>query len=435
MKKRILFFCISVAALVLSSCVKENGTGRVDQIDDTIPAPAPVMISSVRSIAGGAVIKVTIPDDDNLKGVVATYERNGEIVNTKISRYVDSLTVEGFADTQIHTINICSFNVNELRSEPVTVDIFPLEPPIVTVKPTILPTFGGVKVHIVGNESKSDLAVCLLTDTDLSDVGKPVKDIKWVEVTTMFTASNDIKLTRRNLDAEEAIFGVYIRDRWGNISDTTMAVLTPIEEVKLAKNKFQGAQNYDNCFTASETNYPLKGLWDDSGASVATHFFASTTCPIPAWVTIDLGVRANLSRIATLPRIDYVIWQGAHPRDFEFWGCTELKPDTDEKGEPYPNEHGFNDNWFCIGKFTQYKPSGYLSDGLVGEYTQEDREYFNGGNDFEMDPTEYPRANDDLRYLRIVFANTFSTFELKAEEGSIQFGEVTPYGQVLQEYR
>ena len=435
MKKRILFFCISVAALVLSSCVKENGTGRVDQIDDTIPAPAPVMISSVRSIAGGAVIKVTIPDDDNLKGVVATYERNGEIVNTKISRYVDSLTVEGFADTQIHTINICSFNVNELRSEPVTVDIFPLEPPIVTVKPTILPTFGGVKVHIVGNESKSDLAVCLLTDTDLSDVGKPVKDIKWVEVTTMFTASNDIKLTRRNLEAEEAIFGVYIRDRFGNISDTTMTVLTPIEEVKLDKSKFAGAQTYDNCFTANATNYPLQGLWDDSGASAAPHFFASTTGPIPGWITIDLGVKANLSRIATLPRIDYVIWQGGHPRDFEFWGCTELLPDSEEDGTEYPNEHGFNDSWFCLGKFTQFKPSGYLADGTVGEYTQEDREYFNGGNDFELDPAEYPRANDSLRYLRVVFANTFSTFELKSPEGAVQFGEVTPYGQVLEEYR
>ena len=427
MKRILILICLALAAV---ACDK-SGYGRIDQIDPSVPVPAPVMINSVESIAGGAIIKVIIPDDDNIKGVIATYERGGEIVNTKISRYVDSLLVEGFADTQIHSIEVASFNVNEVKSEPVTVDIFPLEPTILKVRPTITPTFGGVKVLIEGNEAKDDLAVCLLIDKDLADSSLPESDKKWVEVTTMFTASNNIKLTRRNLEPEESIFGVYIRDRWGNISDTTSIVLTPIEEVKLDKSKFAAAQTYDNCLTVNATNYPIQGLWDDSGASAAPHFFASGTGPIPGWVTIDLGVVANLSRIATLPRIDYVIWQGAHPRDFEFWGCMELEPD-DEGGS---GEHGFNENWFCLGKFTQFKPSGYMADGTVVEYTVEDRTYFNNGNDFEFDPMEYPRANDSIRYLRIVFANTFSTFELKATSGTVQFGEVTPYGQVLEAIR
>ena len=55
--------------------------------------------------------------------------------------------------------------------------------------------------------------------------------------------------------------------------------------------------------------------------------------------------------------------------------------------------------------------------------------YFNSGNDFELDPDAYPRCYDELRYLRVVFANTFATFEYGANWGSVQFGEVTPWGQ------
>ena len=92
--KKIIFIFITV--LTLAACSDRLG-GRIDQLAD-VPVPGKVTVTSVRSIAGGAVIKVAIPDDENLKGIVAEYERNGVVVNSKISRYVDSLTVEGFAD-------------------------------------------------------------------------------------------------------------------------------------------------------------------------------------------------------------------------------------------------------------------------------------------------------------------------------------------------
>ena len=211
---------------MLFSCSSEMG-GRIDQ-KANVPAPSPVTIKSVRSISGGAVIKVVIPDDPYLKGVVAIYERNGVEVKSKISRYVDSLFVEGLPNTSEHVVKLYSFNVNEVLSEPVETTIVPLAPAISTVKPTIYDSFGGVKIDIQGNESKSDLAVCILKDNDLSDLGKPLKDMKWVEVTTLFTSSNDVRLTRRGLEPKEAIFGVYIRDHWGNTSDTTVRVLTPL---------------------------------------------------------------------------------------------------------------------------------------------------------------------------------------------------------------
>jgi hypothetical protein len=444
MKKIIILF--GVLCLLVACDLSGNEFGRLDQINN-VPIPTPVTVTDVRPISGGAVIKVSIPDDENIKGIIATYERGGETVNAKISRYVDSLTVVGFADEEEHVVKVASFNVNEEQSEAVDVRFRPLPASITTVSGEIIQTFGGVKIRVKGNESRSDLAVCILRDTDLSDFGKPLSQMKWVEVTTLFTSSDNITLVRRGIEAEEAIFGIYFRDHWGNMSDTTCAVLHPLEEIQLEKNKFRNAAIADDNWVAGSTTntyYPIERLWDGSGSSAYADgkywFFATGDSPLPMWFTIDLGVKTRLSRIATLPRIAYVIWQGAHPRDFEFWGSLG-HPEADgtyskPTGEIVPgNEHGFDDTWFLLGRFQQFKPSGYEPDGTVGTTTAEDNEYFNAGNDFEMDPDIEPHANDPLRYLRVVIVDTFGSYELKLNVYSLQLGEVTPYGQVIESYR
>lgn len=425
--KKLLFVLIS--ALFLFSCEE---TGRIDQIDNTIPAPKPVEVTEVISIPGGAVIKIKIPDDDNLKGIVAKYERNGEIVNTKISRYLDSLIIVGYADTESHVVEISSFNVNEVPSTSVNVSITPLAPAVKTVQFDITEAFGGVKIHIMNNTSKEDLAVCLLADKDISNIDAPNESRKWIEITTLFTASEDIYLSRRGLESVKTIFGVYIRDRWGNKSDILSKVLTPLEEFKLDKKKFKYYNpGDDNSFSVNPTYYPIQGLWDDSGLSEASHFYASNhNNPIPQWFTIDLGVRAKISRITKMARIDYNLWNGSHPREYEFWGS--MAP----TGQVVPgNEHGFDDSWFKLGYFEQPRPSGYNPDGSVpATYTPEDREIFNTGTEFEIDDTYYEHAYDELRYLRVVIVNTFNTWETKAKVGDVQLGEITPYGQILEEY-
>ena len=428
MMKRYIFILASL--LLMSSC-----DSRLDIHQRLIPsgddqAPSPLTITDVRNTPGGAVIKFTYPDDNRIRGAIATYTRNGNVINAKVSRYVDSLVVEGFADMDDHEIKVSTFNVNETLSESRFVTVTPLKPTIMTVKASLMETFGGVKILIEGNDSKADLAVCLLRDDDLSDAGKPLKDMKWVEVTTLFTASNDIKLTRRNLQPVEALYGVYIRDHWGNISDTTYTSVTPIEENKLNHDVFSDAAlEDDNCKTANASYYPVKALWDDSGASSTGHFFACDNAPRPCWLTINLGQKAQLSRIHTLPRIDYNIWSNAHPRDFEFWGWVgEGKPSGIVSGI---NPHGFQDGWVLLGRFTQFKPSGYEEDGSVGAYTSEDREYFNAGNDFEFDADQWEHANDAVTYLRVVFVDNFQTYNSEATSMAVQIGEITPYGKVV----
>ncbi len=445
MKRTLLPLILIAVSLVSVRCAEENH-GRIDQLDESLEAPQPVEVTKVKPISGGAVLWVKIPDDKNIKGVVATYTRGGVEVDAKVSRYVDSLKVEGYADTDEHEIKVCSFNVNEVKSEPVVVKFTPEIPAIRKVTPTMIAAAGGVKVRITGNESKSDLAVCLLRDENVGNADKPVDEIKWKEVTTLFTASNDITLTRRGLEATEAVFGVYVRDRWGNISDTVKAVLTPLPEIMIPKTaavvdvdgksgnakgfSYSGTATWsqdDNLFEfeSERTSYPVKGLWDGSGESKSPHFLAVDKAPIPCWFTIDLGCEVELSRIATLPRIGYPqLYGDAHVRNFEFWGS------NNPTGTPGTGEHGFDDSWKCLGKFIQYKPSGYLDDGTPGVITQEDTEYFNNGNDFELDSEAYPDAYYHFRYLRIVLTSYVAWEMPDAANAAAQFGELSLYGRV-----
>ena len=194
----------------------------------------------------------------------------------------------------------------------------------------------------------------------------------------------------------------------------------------------------DNCKALNSSNYPIEALWDGSGLSSIPHFFVSKEdSPSPAWLTIDLGKIAKLSRIQTLPRIGYNIYGGGAVRDYEFWGSPgELQSDG-SLGKPSgkmlipttDNPYGFDTNvWFPLGSFTQAKPSGYLENGLVGTITSDDLQVFNSGNNFELNPEKYPRCNDAIRYLRVVFVNTFTTFQNGHDTSnrSVQTGEITP---------
>src|SRR3546814_11389344 len=44
----------------------------------------------------------------------------------------------------------------------------------------------------------------------------------------------------RGLPSEETEFGVYIRDRWGNLSDTLLVTLKPLFEILLDRTQMRG---------------------------------------------------------------------------------------------------------------------------------------------------------------------------------------------------
>lgn len=439
MKNIILSFgCLLLLAIGLAGC----GDGdRVDQIDNSIPAPQPVEVTNVKPIAGGAVLTVKIPNDDNLKGVVAVFERNGEVVNQRISRYIDTLVVEGYADDAEHEVNVYAFNSNEVNSTPVTVRFTPLPPAIKTVKLSMMETFGGVKIKIENNLDRADLGVILYADRDTTDVNVPGDDRKWVEVTTMFTSAEDIVLSRRGMNAGKTLFRAVLRDHWGNLGEPVDTVLSPMEETILDKRKFSYPNSFadlDNCHASSST-YAINHLWDAQNyrptnstfGPNASALFDAATAPVPAWLTIDLGQTAKLSRIAVTPRGRYLPYSSANVRCIDFWGWigegVPHTPAADLEGK-YPN--CFEEGWVQLGTFEYQKPSGYNPDGSVGDITEEDLVYYTDNAECEFDNAIYPHAFDAIRYLRVVFTATFASYGTPVTTSTYQIGEITPYGSI-----
>jgi hypothetical protein len=46
---------------------------------------------------------------------------------------------------------------------------------------------------------------------------------------------------------------------------------------------------------------------------------------------------------------------------------------------------------------------------------------------------QFPRCNEEVRYLRVIFVHTFTTFEYghNTSNRQVQTGEVTPFGQPI----
>ena len=397
---RILSFLGLPALLLLASCEE---LGRIDQIDENAPAPKAATVTNIDVKPGGAIIHYSIPNDENLLGVKAVFERNGETCESMASRFVDSLVIEGFGDTAERKATVYSVGKNGKLSSGSTVSFTPLTPPVQGASVDIEATFGGVRVKLDGNPSNAALAVVLIQDTLLTDDGKPASEIEWEELYTFHTSAEKITLNRRGLDAEPKIFGVYLRDRWGNISDTLYRKLEPMEEIKLP------TASWKLVMLPTDSYEPHEGLWSwydpahlwDGNYHGDANGFASKPGPRVIWITFDLGYTAVLSRAQMFHRV-YEEYSGNGVRHFQVWGSTQ------------PNGDGlWDDSWYLLGDFVPFKPSGYNEDGLPGTVTQEDKDYWWNTNEFEFPeiPTDdIPDAMRPTRYIRLKFLDNFDTY-------------------------
>lgn len=435
MKRLLISFSILLLmALAVASCSDGN---RIDQRGGS-PVPQQPTIVDVKSVPGGAVLKIKIPDDPYLKGVVATYERNGVTVESRISRYLDTLEVKGYADLKEHEVKVASFNADDVKSAEQTVKITPLEAPINTVQFEAYEAFGGIKIMISNNPTLAKLALVIQCDQNNPDQELTYEQRKWKDVSTFFTESNSVVLSRRGLEAVPTVFAFHFRDDFGNVSETKLMKLTPRAEAQLDKSKFKHYPLNDDNFVNDPNGGGVGALWDNVTTGTGKFFLAAKGCPIPTWLTIDLGQNAVLSRIATKPRSDYMPFASGNIREWEFWGIKD-DPAQDLIANPaksddadYATRHGFSRGWVMLAKGEQYKPSGYAPNGSVDGWTTEDRDWYLNHTEYEVDNTNplTPNADTEIRYLRIVVINTFDSWEYSQTSGGWFIGEITPYGQI-----
>ena len=359
-------------------------------LQDTGNGAAPQVVSNiqVKNLPGGAKLTYTIPKDPNISAVKAVYElKPGERSEVKSSIYVDTLQIEGFGDSAIHTINIYSVGKNGKLSTPTEVEIHPTTPPVFSVFKTmdLAATFSGAVVSFK-NPTEASMAYVLLCDSTGNG--------DWVTADTYYSKSNEGHFSTRGFDSVKTKFAVYARDRWGNRSDTITKILKPLYEEVLDKGKFeQLVLPGDDWEGHTWSGLPLREMsfiWNGEWNNSNDCFHTKTSIQqMPQWFTFDLGDTYTLSRFKFYHRAGgdgrYV---GGDPETFEIWGSN------------HPSEDGSFDSWQLLGSFTSKKPtSGATVSAEDIQFACVD------GEDFDFPPGTPP-----MRYLRWKTTKTWGGF-------------------------
>lgn len=411
---------IITAAFMAFSCTE---AGRIDQVDTADYVPQQISITSVKRVAGGAIIKYALPNDVNLRGVRAEYKRGAEDIFTQVSKYVDTIKVEGFSDTLEHAVNIYSVGKNGRMSEPVPVNLKPGLPAIQKINLTLTETFGGIRLVLEGNEDNANLAMTIIKDDNVDDFGKEPSEMEWEEVFTYYTNGEEEAFTRYGLDTTKRIYGICARDRWLNYSDTTYFLLAPYHEEELVNSLWRIYNLPGDETLCLEGKYQFSrlfdGRWDEN-----TYCAGFTRGLRSKMLTIDMGYTASFSRMRMQPRgVSQDLSSAFTAWRWQIWGSMAPNPDG-----------SLDDSWYLLGDFTQKKPSGFSPDGSIGVITEEDKEFFRNSNDYEFLQTDkILDPQRPTRFIRLVMVDSYNTFfkEFDEEPTNVYYliGELLMWGQ------
>ncbi len=383
---------------VIYSCDKTN----INAPKRVGSKPDPVSQYQVTSLNGGAKIEFKMPASEDLLYVKAVYKlSNGHRYEVISSLYKNYLIVDGFSKEGEYDVTLYAVAQGGTLSEPVHVKIKVLTPAYLATRNSIVltPTFGGVNVSFI-NEIKGDLSIKLMYKDANSN---------WTESQTYYTNSESGNFSVRGFtpkpEVTETTFGVYVQDKWGNISDTLIKSILPVYEMPIPKTSWKkfvlpGDQ------PDPHPQYPqwsLEKLWDNSLGLNNVFHSPSVVDYWPLYFTIDLGIIVNLSRVRM------------HQRQTQQYNANNVKL-FELYGSMSPNLDGsFDESWTKLGTFEVKKPSG----SPVGTNTAEDLTVSQNGHDFD-----FASNIKDIRYIRV------RVLESWTGSPSVTIGEFSLWGQV-----
>ncbi|HBG41840.1 MAG TPA: hypothetical protein DDZ96_10175 [Porphyromonadaceae bacterium] len=410
--KNICIILITIIILnILCSCEESK---PLVYFDEDAPAPAMIDVTTVlvENLAGKAILKYAVPNDENLLYVKAVCEMSpGVERSAQSSRFVDTLTLEGFADAGDFPVNLYTVGKNGKKSEPLVVTVSPHTPPLIEAFPSLnmIATFGGIEGHFE-NLYKETLKVVLMADT--ANTGERT-------FLQSFVINNpNAVFSIRDLPSKPGKFYVYLMDRWGNKTDSKEYVLTPLFEKKLDKSLWKENKlpsDFKNTLENNFWGYQFTGLFDNTICPINgwQNTFIPEVRPLPSFFTIDLGITAKISRFNLVPFWNYLYRD--YPRTFEVYGTTSRNPGDDLDGE----------EWKLIGKYESYKPSG--PDPSV--ITAEDRAFlWPNGENFDVKPSDFQL--DPYFPVRMI---RFKITSLWHEEERYSYDELTIWGEEVEE--
>ncbi|SKC83779.1 DUF4959 domain-containing protein [Ohtaekwangia koreensis] len=370
------YWLISIATLLLVNSCNEDLSYR-EPTGTSSGIPQHVTEIQVKNFPGKATISYKLPADPNLLYVQAKYVlANGKEMDVKSSYFVDSLVVEGFADTQEHEIKLYTVNRQEVHSDPISVTVKPLTAPIWSVLESIdiRDAFGGYKLTAV-NKTQEAIGI-LIMETNVFDEWEVDNNL------SIYTSIDSVLSQRSGMDTVTRHFAIAVRDRWSNITDTLYKDINPIYEVELNTANFRHFPLPGD--PSQQPGAAVSNMWDKRyGWPVSFSSLAAATLNVPSIVTVDMGVSAKLSKVWIRPfmELSNLYYGFTTLKHFELWGSAN------------PNQSGaLDESWTLLGKYELKKPSG--SSGNTE--TASDQEAAANGFFYDID-LNAPK----IRYLRI----------------------------------
>jgi len=366
-------FCFA-AVLFFSACKEEQHKPIVPGIK-----PAEVNGITVENKPGASEIKYNMSGEGILY-VMAEYEtKPGVKREAKSSVYKNTLLVDGFPRSGEYEVRLYTVGKDEQRSEPVVVKVNPQTPPVIRAFETVEMSedFGGVRIKLK-NEVEGELAIGLVS---MGEDGKWKTDFNYTKMKT-------INYAVRGFDPIKRKFGVFVRDRWQNLSDTTFIELTPFFEQEIDRSDFaESPLPTDTYKPHSNGRLVMKNMFNDVIASLDIFHTIPNTGGIPQHFTFDMKKTIKLSRFKMWdrPGNQYIFAVGALKR-FEVWGSNN--PDAD----------GSWASWTLLGTYEAIKPSGLP----VLQVSTEDQAAAAAGLEYTVDINA-----PAVRYLRIKTLQTW----------------------------
>lgn len=371
--------------------------------DDDIP-PGQVIVGEIVSKHGGAEVNFTAPSDADVMYVQAVYtDDRGIQREVKVSATIGMLLIEGFGKVGDYNVNLYAVDRNENKSEAVSTAISVLEAPVDLVFPTLLAEvdYGGIKVSYE-NDLNAEVSInVLVNDSSRNEM---------VFRESFFTSQSNGSYSFRGYESKKTKFGLYVEDKWGNVSDTLITEVWPIPDEYLDKSKF-AVYNFPGDKSFNEWGFYATMMWNDVWNST-WDIGASAEAELPHHLTIDLGVNAKLSRFKLYQRTQLgTTFSDGNPKVFNVYGLKDLN------SLPQYDPENPNAGWTLLKECVSIKPSG----SPEGVNTEEDLQIATKGEDFEFDLEN----SEEIRYVRFEFLETW---------GGIRYvvvGELSFWGEIL----
>ncbi|OOQ59057.1 DUF5000 domain-containing lipoprotein [Mucilaginibacter pedocola] len=387
--KTVLWLGVLALAMLAGSCKKNEGY-NTEPVSNDKTKPGVITNIKVDNFNGGANITYDLPNSDNILYVLAKYNINDKTAReTKSSYYTDTVKVDGFAAVKDYEVTLTVVSRANVSSDPVKVTVHPQTPFYRLIKPTVTITndFGGVHIEAM-NPNRKEVGVILIA------LDKTTKQLEVAD--QHYTNTDTIAYSVRGFESEPTQFGVYVTDKFGNLSDTTVVTLTPLFETMLDKSKFSVYRQPSDSEIGYGWNLPY--LWDGKtdGYSNGWHTQPGTGKPMQG--TFGIGVLTQLSRIKIWERpLEYAFFHG-NPKNFTIWGSAKESPADVVLPQSAPGGTVVGD-WVNLSNFRYPNPPSGLTPGFTNAA---DEKFVAAGVDFVFPATAPP-----VKYLRILVHDTW----------------------------